>query len=148
MPSLRAVTERPCTWSWCSWVTRIASRVSGSSFTDFIRLKSSRQESPASKRMRVLELETMVLLPLEPLASTVILTMFFRILPTGVEETGQIRGRNLGWNMSPELICIFYGKAPSTPRRAPFDPENGWTESHSGLLLADDGAVSLVSPLF
>src|SRR5579884_2554168 len=132
MPSLRAVTERPCTWSWCSWVTRIASRVSGSSFTDFIRLKSSRQESPASTRMRVLELETMVLLPLEPLASTVILTMFFRILPTGVEETGQIRGRNLVGTCLLSLFVSFTAKLHPL-RGAPFDTENGWTESHSGI---------------
>jgi hypothetical protein len=41
-----------------------------------MRFSSSRQESPASTRMRVRLLETSVLFPLEPEASTVI-----RIIP-------------------------------------------------------------------
>ena len=47
----------------------------GSSFAICIRLSSSRQESPASTRMRVRLLDTSVLFPLEPEASTVILIM-------------------------------------------------------------------------
>src|ERR1700677_5302727 len=47
----------------------------GSSFAICIRFTSSRQESPASTRMRVRLLDTSVLFPLEPEASTVILIM-------------------------------------------------------------------------
>src|ERR1700733_4205729 len=44
----------------------------GSSLAICMRFSSSRQESPASTRMRVRLLETRVLFPLEPEASTVI----------------------------------------------------------------------------
>src|ERR1700733_134402 len=47
----------------------------GSSFAICIRLSNSRQESPASTRIRVRLLDTSVLFPLEPEASTVILIM-------------------------------------------------------------------------
>jgi hypothetical protein len=40
-----------------------------------MRFINSRHERPATTRMRVVELETTVLLPLEPLASTVIRTI-------------------------------------------------------------------------
>src|SRR6202044_1629131 len=52
-----------------------ASMAAGSSFAICIRFSSSRQESPASTRMRVRLLDTSVLFPLEPEASTVILIM-------------------------------------------------------------------------
>src|SRR5579871_4585528 len=68
----RARTPRPATWSWCSWVMRMASSWVGSSPAMAMRLRSSRQERPASTRMRVREEEMTVLLPLDPEASTVI----------------------------------------------------------------------------
>ena len=51
---------------------RIASRVAGSSSAARILLKSSRHDIPASTRIRVRALETTMLLPFDPLASTVI----------------------------------------------------------------------------
>src|SRR5690349_11616947 len=72
MPSLRASTARPVTWSWCSWVMRMALRDAGSSPAAFMRLRSSRQERPASTRMVVLGEAMTVELPLEPEARTVI----------------------------------------------------------------------------
>src|ERR1700739_4674085 len=50
-----------------------------------MRLNSSRQDTPTSTRIRVRDDETTVLLPLEPLASTVIFTMLSRIPPNRVE---------------------------------------------------------------
>src|SRR5579883_1936718 len=86
----------------------MASSASGSSLTERIRLKSSRQESPASTRMRVREVATMALLPLEPLASTVIRTMLFRILPIGVEERENCQGGTcLGIASSAEIQAGF-----------------------------------------
>jgi hypothetical protein len=55
-----------------------------------MRFSSSRQESPASSRIRVRLLATTVLLPLEPDASTVIRIMDYRITPMRVEELGLI----------------------------------------------------------
>src|SRR5579883_3614900 len=54
-----------------------------------MRLKISRHDMPASARIRVCVRETTVLLPFEPLASTVIRTMFFRIRLSHVEEAAE-----------------------------------------------------------
>jgi len=56
-------------------VITMASSVSGFSSTSFMRRKSSRQLSPQSTRIRVCPLETTALLPFDPDASTVKLTM-------------------------------------------------------------------------
>src|SRR6185312_5008674 len=65
---------------------RIASSVRGSSPAAAMRLKSSRQDRPTSTRIRVRDEERTVLLPLEPLASTVIFTIKMRIPLNGVED--------------------------------------------------------------
>src|SRR6185312_5494008 len=71
MPSFRASTANPATWSECSCVMTIAFSWCGSSPTAFKRLKVSRQEIPASTKTRVRELHTSAVLPRLPLASTV-----------------------------------------------------------------------------
>src|SRR5581483_2423285 len=67
-PSFLESVRSPETWSECSWVISTADNDWASSPIAFIRLKISRQEMPASTRMRVLELATMALLPRLPLA--------------------------------------------------------------------------------
>src|ERR671936_2203870 len=87
MRSLRASTGRPVTWSECSCVIRMALSDAGSSPTAFMRRKVSRQEMPASTRMRVRELATTALLPLLPLARTVRRTAIAEsILAMAVDE--------------------------------------------------------------
>ena len=71
IPNLRAVTASPPTWSECSWVTMIASSVSGSSPASRMRRNNSRQLSPASTKIRVRPPDTTVLLPFDPDANTV-----------------------------------------------------------------------------
>src|SRR5215469_17529345 len=60
----------------------------GSSPTDFMRLKVSRQEIPASTRMRALELSTTAVLPRLPLASTDIDTPIFGRIHSLTVELG------------------------------------------------------------
>src|SRR5271155_5051631 len=86
----------------------MASRVRGSSPAACMRLKSSRQETPASTRIRVRVLETTVLLPREPLASTVIRTMKMRIRLMCVEE----RGRNQGGSIDSATRDPFVNARP------------------------------------
>src|ERR1700741_4997798 len=70
---------------------RMASSVSGSSPTERMGLKISRQDIPASTRMRVCVLETTVLLALEPRASPVIRTISLRIRLRRVEDAAETR---------------------------------------------------------
>src|SRR5277367_1516753 len=85
----------------------MASRVRGSSPAACMRLKSSRHETPASTRMRVRVLETTVLLPREPLASTVIRTMKMRIRPMRVEDEAETRA-----GVSIQLR-VFHSRTPA-----------------------------------
>src|SRR6476619_533707 len=89
---------------------RIALRVAGFSPTAFIRLKSSRQLRPASTRMRVRVEATIVLLPREPLASTVILTMRIRIQRIAVQD----RVRNVVENLEGYWLVILTWRIQKT----------------------------------
>jgi hypothetical protein len=72
----------------------MAERVRGSSPAAFSRLKVSRQEMPASTRMRVLELETRAQFPRLPLASTATETPIF------VQHTCLYCGRDSNFRVS------------------------------------------------
>src|SRR5215467_6791668 len=65
-----ASTASPWTWSECSWVMTIADRRRGSSPSAFMRRKVSRQEMPASTKIRVVDVCTRAQFPRLPLAST------------------------------------------------------------------------------
>src|SRR5581483_2046899 len=60
----------------------------GSRPIDFKRLKVSRQEMPASTRMRAFELSTIAVFPRLPLASTETETPMLRSIPLTSVETG------------------------------------------------------------
>src|SRR6185437_85547 len=65
---------------------RMAESLCGSSPSDFIRLKVSRQEMPASTRMRVFALATTAQLPRLPLANTETETPIPGSIPFSVVE--------------------------------------------------------------
>src|SRR5580698_9753619 len=72
----------------------MASRVAWSSPASFMRLKSSRQLRPASTRMCVRPPQTIVLLPLEPEASTVKRTIKSEYREPRDSPTSQKQGLN------------------------------------------------------
>src|SRR5579864_4481979 len=67
---------------------RMAETLDGSSCSDFRRLKVSRQEMPASTRMRALELSTTAVFPRLPLASTETQTPMLGSIHSLTVETG------------------------------------------------------------
>src|SRR5262249_38189558 len=86
--SFLARVASPQMWSECSWVMRMAEISRGSRPSDFSLLNVSRHESPASTKMRALELSTIAVFPRLPLASTETETAMFGSIPLTSVETG------------------------------------------------------------
>ena len=74
--SLRARTYSPATWSECSCEMMTADRFRAWSPVRFIRRPISRQDTPASTKMRVRVLARTLQFPRLPLAKTVSDTMW------------------------------------------------------------------------
>src|SRR5258708_24102169 len=83
-----ASVANPEMWSECSWVMRIAEISRASRPSDFMRLNVSRQEIPASTRMRAPELSTSAVFPRLPLANTETETPILRSIHSATVDAG------------------------------------------------------------